>query len=163
MGLSNYQNYSLTTHFKQRALERFGIQEKDCLKWFRVQAQSLKLHPSQKNDDPHQKHFISSDRIIIICNTENHTARTCYPVGAENKNLYVQFKEERENLVNSYRTKLIHQEADSISQSLESILKMTKEAKNSVVSKTWMDNYDASIRQLHSRLEKLQQQLNLFN
>ena len=43
MGLPNFQQYSLTKHFKQRALERFGIPEENCLKWFRVQAQTMEL------------------------------------------------------------------------------------------------------------------------
>ena len=32
MGLANFQQYSLTKHFKQRALERFGIPRREMLK-----------------------------------------------------------------------------------------------------------------------------------
>ena len=55
MGLANFQQYSLTKHFKQRALERFGIPEEKCLKWFRVQAQTMELCDNPNNKDPHQQ------------------------------------------------------------------------------------------------------------
>ena len=70
MGLANFQQYSLTKHFKQRALERFGIPEEKCLKWFRVQAQTMELCDNPRNQDPHQQRFQNADNIIMICNTE---------------------------------------------------------------------------------------------
>ena len=51
MGLANFQQYSLTKHFKQRALERFGIPEEKCLKWFRVQAQTMELCDNPNNKE----------------------------------------------------------------------------------------------------------------
>lgn len=71
MGLANLQQYSLTKHFKQRAFERFGIPEEKCLKWFRVQAQTMELCDNPNNKDPHQQRFHNkeSDNILQLLET----------------------------------------------------------------------------------------------
>ena len=165
MGLANFQQYSLTKHFKQRALERFGIPEEKCLKWFRVQAQTMELCDNPNNKDPHQQRFQNANNIIMICNTENLTARTCFPAASCDRLLYEQFKMDREMLIATYRTKLVGQESEAIIQSLETLLRMTNEArlKMSVVSTEWMNDFNTSLRQLQSSVETMQHHLNLFN
>ena len=149
MGLANLQQYSLTKHFKQRALERFGIPEEKCLKWFRVQAQTMELCDNPKNQDPHQQRFQNANNIIMICD----------------RLLYEQFKTDREMLIATYRTELVGKESDDILQSLETLLRMTNEArlKLSVVSTEWMKDFNTSLQQLQSSVETMQQHLNLFN
>ena len=165
MGLANFQQYSLTKHFKQRALERFGIPEEKCLKWFRVQAQTMELCDNLKNQDPHQQRFQNANNIIMICNTENLTARTCFLAASCDSLLYEQFQTDREMLIATYRTELVGKESDAILQSLETLLRMTNEArlKMSVVSTEWMKDFNTSLQQLQSSAETMQQHLNLFN
>ena len=165
MGLANFQQYSLTKHFKQRALERFGIPEEKRLKWFRVQAQTMELCDNPNNKDPHQQRFQNADNIIMICNTENRTARTCFLVSSCDRLLYEQFQTDREMLIATYRTELVGKESDDILQSLETLLRMTNEArlKISVVSTEWMNDFNTSLQQLQSNVEKMQRHLNLFN
>ena len=165
MGLANFQQYSLTKHFKQRALERFGIPEEKCLKWFRVQAQTMELCDNLNNKDPHQQRFQNADNIIMICNTENLTARTCFLAPSCDNLLYKQFIMDRKMLIATYRTELVGQESEAILQSLETLLRMTNEArlKMSVVSTEWMNDFNTSLRQLQSRVETMQHHLNLFN
>ena len=165
MGLANFQQYSLTKHFKQRALERFGIPEEKCLKWFRVQAQTMELCDNPNHKDPHQQRFQNAENIIMICNTENLTARTCFPAPSYDSLLYEQFQTDREMLIATYRTELVGKESDDIIQSLETLLRMTNEArlKMSVVSTEWMNDFNTSLRQLQSRVETMQHHLNLFN
>ena len=165
MGLANFQQYSLTKHFKQRALERFGIPEEKCLKWFRVKAQTMELCDNPKNQDPHQQRFQNADNIIMICNTENRTARTCFLAESCDSLLYEQFQADRKQLIATYRTELVGKESDDILQSLETLLRMTKEArlKLSVVSTEWMTYFNTSLQQLQSSAETMQQHLNLFN
>ena len=165
MGLANFQQYSLTKHFKQRALERFGIPEEKCLKCFRVQAQTMELCDNPNNKDPHQQRFQNADNIIMICNTENRTARTCFLVSSCDRLLYEQFQADREMLIATYRTELVGKESDDILQSLETLLRMTNEArlKISVVSTEWMNDFNTSLRQLKSNVETMQRHLNLFN
>lgn len=164
MGLANFQQYSLTKHFKQRALERFGIPEEKCLKWFRVQAQTMELCDNLNNKDPHQQQFQNADNIIMICNTENLTARTCFPAASCDRLLYEQFKMDREMLIATYRTELVGKESDDIFQSLETLLRMTNETrlKMSVVSTEWMNDFNTSLHQLQSSVETMQHHLNLF-
>ena len=165
MGLANFQQYSLTKHFKQRAFERFGIPEEKCVKWFRVQAQTMELCDNPNNKDPHQQRFQNADNIIMICNTENLTARTCFPAASRDSLLYERFKTDREMLITTYRTELVGKESDDILQSLETLLRMTNEVrlKISVVSTEWMNDFNASLQQLQSNVEKMQRHLNLFN
>lgn len=165
MGLPNFQQYSLTKHFKQRALERFGIPEEKCLKWFRVQAQTMELCDNPNNKDPHQQRFQNADNIIMICNTENRTARTCFSSSSCDRLLYEQFQADRKQLIATYRTELVGKESDDILQSLETLLRMTNEArlKMSVVSTEWMNDFNASLHQLQSNVETMQRHLNLFN
>ena len=165
MGLANLQQYSLTKHFKQRALERFGIPEEKCLQWFRVQAQTMELCDHPHNKDPHQQRFQNADNIIMICNTENRTARTCFSSSSCDRLLYEQFQTDREMLIATYRTELVGKESDDILQSLETLLRMTNEArlKISVVSTEWMNDFNTSLQQLQSNVEKMQRHLNLFN
>ena len=165
MGLPNFQQYSLTNHFKQRAFERFGIPEEKCLKWFRVQAQTMELCDNPNNKDPHQQRFRNAENIIMICNTENLTARTCFLAASCDRLLYEQFQTDREMLIATYRTELVGKESDDILQSLETLLRMTNEArlKMSVVSTEWMNDFNTSLRQLQSSAETMQRHLNLFN
>ena len=114
MGLANFQQYSLTKHFKQRASERFGIPEEKCLKWFRVQAQTMELCDNPNNKDPHQQRFQNANNIIMICNTENLTARTCFSATSCDSSLYEQFQTDREMLIATYRTELVGKESDDI-------------------------------------------------
>ena len=164
MGLANFQQYSLTKHFKQRALERFGIPEEKCLKWFRVQAQTMELCDNPNNKDPYQQRFQNAENIIMICNTENLTARTCFWGSSCDRLLYEQFKMDREMLIATYQTELVGKESDDILQSLETLLRMTNEArlKMSVVSTEWMNDFNTSLRQLQSSVETMQHHLNLF-
>ena len=164
MGLANLQQYSLTKHFKQRALERFGIPEEKCLKWFRVQAQTMELCDNPNHKDPHQQRFQNAENIIMICNTENLTARTCFPAPSCDRLLYEQFQTDREMLIATYRTELVGKESDDILQSLETLLRMTNEArlKMSVVSTEWMNDFNTSLHQLQSSVETMQHHLNLF-
>lgn len=165
MGLANLQQYSLTKHFKQRALERFGIPEEKCLKWFRVQAQTMELCDNPNNKDPHQQRFRNAENIIMICNTENLTARTCFLAASCDRLLYEQFQTDREMLIATYRTELVGKESDDILRSLETLLRMTNEArlKLSVVSTEWMKDFNTSLQQLQSNVETMQRHLNLFN
>ncbi len=132
MGLANLQKYSLTKHFKDRALERFGIPEEKWLKWFRVQAQTMELCDNPKNKDPHQQRFHNANNIIMICNTENLTARTCFSAASCDRLLYEQFQTDREMLIATYRTELVGKESDDILQSLETLLRMTNEARSKI-------------------------------
>ena len=165
MGLANLQQYSLTKHFKQRAFERFGIPEEKPPKWFRVQAQTMELCDNPNNKDPHQQRFQNVENIIMICNTENLTARTCFSSSSCDRLLYEQFQADRKQLIATYRTELVGKESDDILQSLETLLRMTNEArlKISVVSTEWMKDFNTSLQQLQSSVETMQQHLNLFN
>lgn len=165
MGLANLQQYSLTKHFKQRALERFGIPEEKCLKWFRVQAQTMELCDNLNNNDPHQQRFQNANNIIMICNTENLTVRTCFLAASCDRLLYEQFQTDRKMLIATYRTELVGKESDDILQSLETLLRMTNEARSkiAVVSTEWMNDFNTSLQQLQSNVEKMQRHLNLFN
>jgi len=101
----------------------------------------------------------------MICNTENRTARTCFLVSSCDRLLYEQFQADREMLIATYRTELVGKESDDILQSLETLLRMTNEArlKISVVSTEWMNDFNTSLRQLKSNVETMQRHLNLFN
>ena len=79
--------------------------------------------------------------------------------------LYEQFQTDREMLIATYRTELVGKESDDILQSLETLLRMTNEArlKLSVVSTEWMKDFNTSLQQLQSNVEKMQRHLNLFN
>ena len=101
----------------------------------------------------------------MICNTENRTARTCFLVSSCDRLLYEQFQADRKQLIATYRTELVGKESDDILQSLETLLRMTNEArlKLSVVSTEWMKDFNTSLQQLQSSAETMQQHLNLFN
>ena len=101
----------------------------------------------------------------MICNTENLTARTCFLAASCDNLLYEQFQTDREMLIATYRTELVGKESDDILQSLETLLRMTNEArlKIAVVSTEWMNDFNTSLQQLQSSAETMQRHLNLFN
>lgn len=125
----------------------------------------MELCDNPNNKDPHQQRFQNADNIIMICNTENLTARTCFLAPSCDNLLYKQFITDREMLIATYRTELVGKESDDILQSLETLLRMTNEArlKMSVVSTEWMNDFNTSLRQLQSSAETMQHHLNLFN
>ena len=55
-------------------------------------------------------------------------------------------------LIATYRMELVGKESDDILQSLETLLRMTNEArlKLSVVSTEWMNDFNTSLQQLQS-------------
>lgn len=109
MGLSYGNEYTWTAHFKQRAKERFSIEEDGIKKWINRQIHTLTF--LDDGDCEHRKRYISDDGIIFVCDVQKRQFVTCFAInsGTLKKHIseqqflhYQQFLEEKEQLIRRY-------------------------------------------------------------
>lgn len=85
MGIKNSQLYTLSSHFKQRAKERFDIDSDKCLKWFRQMSGKANEHKEQNCSNANRVAYITKDGILFILDVKTYKAVTCFKVEKKKK------------------------------------------------------------------------------
>ena len=84
MGLSNYQKYSITQHFYDRAKERFGLEPEQVPAFINQQVSTLTVFKEDKNAGLNRQRFLSDNNIIFVCDVVKLEYISCYrPVGMQ--------------------------------------------------------------------------------
>ncbi|MFR0515012.1 hypothetical protein ACLUYC_08025 [Limosilactobacillus mucosae] len=75
--LGNIQDITMTEHAMQRLKQRFGLTDKEMLKWTRRQLMAGKI---VKENNEKGRLMVQSDQIILIVDPMNRTLVTAYPL-----------------------------------------------------------------------------------
>ena len=71
MGLSYAQEYSCRDHFRQRAFERFGVDDQHLNKWINQHLSSLSPYDSNVVQPANTEAYVASDGVIFVCNIKS--------------------------------------------------------------------------------------------
>ena len=78
MGLSYAQEYSCRDHFRQRAFERFGVDDQHLNKWINQHLSSLSPYDSNVVQPANTEAYVASDGVIFVCNIKSREFITCF-------------------------------------------------------------------------------------
>ena len=78
MGLSYAQEYSCRDHFRQRAFERFGVDDQHLNKWINQHLPSLSPYDSNAVQPANTEAYVASDGVIFVCNIKSREFITCF-------------------------------------------------------------------------------------
>ena len=78
MGLSYAQEYSCRDHFRQRAFERFGVDDQHLNRWINQHLPSLSPYDSNVVQPANTEAYVASDGVIFVCNIKSREFITCF-------------------------------------------------------------------------------------
>ena len=118
MGLSYAQEYSCRDHFRQRAFERFGVDDQHLNRWINQHLPSLSPYDSNVVQPANTEAYVASDGVIFVCNIKSREFITCFrrlitknlrkkrkPIRTFTKTMSLPSKKDVNHLVNRYRLK----------------------------------------------------------
>ena len=118
MGLPYAHEYSCRDHFKERAMERFGVDEEQLRRWVNQHVPSLHHFDSSFDQRPDTEAYVAEDGVVFVCDLKNREFITCFQavnltVDEEQKEVcqdihrenVLAYKHSQSKLLNRYRLK----------------------------------------------------------
>ena len=124
MGLSYAQEYSCRDHFRQRAFERFGVDDQHLNKWINQHLSSLSPYDSNVVQPANTEAYVASDGVIFVCNIKSREFITCFKAVNyhESKELFENIGEDLDDFYRLSQAVKNGQLSERNSQRLEELL-----------------------------------------
>ena len=122
MGLSYAQEYSCRDHFRQRAFERFGVDDQHLNKWINQHLSSLSPYDSNVVQPANTEAYVASDGVIFVCNIKSREFITCFKA--------VNYQESKDR----YRLKEAKELFENIGEDLDDFYRLSQAVKNGQLS-----------------------------
>ena len=78
MGLPYAHEYSCRDHFKERAMERFGVDEEQLRRWVNQHVPSLHHFDSSFDQRPDTEAYVAEDGVVFVCALKKREFITCF-------------------------------------------------------------------------------------
>ena len=162
MGLSYAQEYSCRDHFRQRAFERFGVDDQHLNKWINQHLSSLSPYDSNVVQPANTEAYVASDGVIFVCNIKSREFITCfkavnYQESKEEEEAYTDihennvasFKKDVTYLVNRYRLKEAKELFKNIGEDLDDFYRLSQAVKNGQLSERNSQRLEELLSKFH--------------
>ena len=162
MGLPYAHEYSCRAHFKERAMERFGVDEDQLRRWVNQHVPSLHHFDSSFDQRPDTEAYVAEDGVVFVCDLKNREFITCFQavnltVDEEQKEVcqdihrenVLAYKHSQSKLLNRYRLKEAKELLANIDEHVDRFYSLSQTLKKGALSDRNYHHLEELLNEFH--------------